>query len=51
MYIRDKVVPINKKNLQKLFPDKKEEIKNFFVLGNQFPDDPEEAKKIISGWL
>ena len=31
--------------------DKKEEIKNYFVLGNQFPDDPEEAKKIISGWL
>ena len=51
MYIRDKVVPINKKNLQKLFPDKKVEIKNFFVLGNYFPDDPEEAKKIISGWL
>lgn len=51
MYIRNKVVPINKKNLQKLFPDKKEEIKNFFVMGNHFPDDPEKAMQIIKDWL
>ena len=51
LYIRNKVVPINKKNLQKLFPDKKEEIKNYFILGNHFPDDPEEAMKVINLWL
>lgn len=46
----DGVYPLTKKNLQKLIPEKKEEIDAWFKAGNAFPKEAEEALKIISLW-
>ena len=41
---------LNKNNLKKLFPDKKDDIDAFFKAGNDIPDKADEALALISQW-
>ena len=45
------VFPISKKNLRKLFPEKKEEIDAFFKSGKSIPSTLNEALETLSQWV
>lgn len=50
LYKGDTVYPLTKKNLKKLYPDKKEEIEAWFKEGNNLPDTVEELLPLLVRW-
>ena len=50
IYKGDTIYPLNKKNLKKLYPEKKDEIEAWFKAGNSVPDTVEEAKALLTRW-
>lgn len=51
LYKGNAVFPLTKKNLKKLFPDKKETIDAYFKAGHALPKTPEEACGLLKEWL
>lgn len=51
LYKGNAVFPLSKKNLKKLFPDKKEMIDAYFKAGHALPKTPEEAGGLLKEWL
>ena len=50
LYRGQDIMMLNKNNLKKLFPDKKDDIDAFFKAGNDIPDKADEALALISQW-
>jgi len=50
LYRGQDIVVLNKNNLKKLFPDRKEEIEAFFKAGNNIPDKADDALALLSQW-
>ena len=50
IYRGDEVYPITKKNLKKVYPEKKEEIEAWFKEGNSVPYTLEEALPLLARW-
>ena len=50
LYKGNKVYPLTKKNLRKLYPEKKAEIDAYFKAGHSLPDTVEEAKFLLARW-
>ena len=50
IYKGQDVYPLNKKNLRKFFPEKKEAIDAYFATGNPVPDTVEEALKLLKDY-
>jgi hypothetical protein len=50
VYKGDTVYPLTKKNLKKLYPEKKDEIEAWFKEGNSLPDTVEELIPLLAGW-
>lgn len=51
LYCRDAVVKLNKANLKKIFPDRKDDIDAYFKSGKQLPSTVDGARALISGWI
>ena len=51
LYCRDAVVKLNKANLKKIFPDRKDDIDAYFKSGKQLPATVDAACALISGWI
>ena len=50
LYRGDNVVPLNKKNLRKLFPDKKTEIDEYFKSGGTLPQTLDGTLELLGRW-
>ena len=50
VYKGDTVYPLTKKNLKKLYPEKKDEIEAWFKEGNSLPDTVEELRPLLVRW-
>ena len=50
LYKGSTVYPITKKNLKKLYPDKKDELEAWFKAGNSVPETVEEAIAFLARW-
>ena len=51
LYQGHDIMDLNKKNLRKLFPQKKDEINAWFKEGHSLPDTLNETLELLSGWL
>lgn len=50
LYMGDDVYVLNKRNLRKLFPDKKADIDAYFKSGGSIPESLPELLDLLSGW-
>lgn len=50
LYVNQAIVPLTKKNLKKVFPDRKEDIDAWFKSGNYLPKTIEEALPMLRQW-
>ena len=50
LYMGDDVYVLNKRNLRKLFPDKKADIDAYFKSGGSIPESLPELLELLSGW-
>lgn len=50
LYVNQAIVPLTKKNLKKVFPDRKEDIDAWFRAGNYLPRTIKEALPMLHQW-
>lgn len=50
LYRDGSVHPFNKRQLKRLFPERKSEIDDWFKAGNTLPDNVPEAIELLTGW-
>ncbi len=50
LYVNQAIVPLTKKNLKKVFPDRKEDIDAWFKSGNYLPRTVKEALPMLRQW-
>lgn len=50
LYVNQAIVPLTKKNLKKVFPDRKEDIDSWFRSGNYLPKTVSEALPMLRQW-
>lgn len=50
IYKDDSVLVLNKRNLRKVFPERKAEIDAYFKAGNTVPDKLDDALALLRGW-
>lgn len=50
LYKGDEVFPFNKRNIRRLFPDRKDAIDAYFKSGGNLPAGLEEARELLSRW-